>query len=78
MPLDASGRAAADSRDTAAPRRARRAREDAGDFRAFGHESVLLFPLQREDELTHLASGHHGAASRSSEAIKTQILIAWI
>lgn len=67
MPLYASGRGAADSRDAAA-RRARRAREDAGDFRAFGHESVLVFPLQREDELTHLALGHHGAASRRPQA----------
>ena len=77
MPLYASGRAAADSRDAAA-RRARRAREDAGDFRAFGHESVLVFPLQREDELTHLASGHHlsswrgfnKASSKTVHAIK--------
>lgn len=69
MPLYASGRGAADSRDAAA-RRARRARADAGDFRAFGHESVLLFPLQRGDELTHLAfqAGHHGAASRRPQA----------
>ena len=80
MPLYASGRAAADSRDAAAPRRARRAREDAGDFRAFGHESVLRYALQREDELTHLASGcpswcgFKKASSKTVHAIKKRQL----